>query len=149
MTYNCLMTDMKVYFQPRLAKIITLDSQPVDNQQEDSQLVDSQKLDNPELEVVVEHKADHMLEQDIQRWVGTADQAATFAELEELTSVEDQISRLSCPSQPCVASAYRHKPCSRPYQTSKIVTGMPPGSPHFQQSLQLWRICKQVVGDRT
>nr|GMD62277.1 bZIP transcription factor TGA10-like isoform X3 [Ipomoea batatas] len=109
MTYNCLMTDMKVYFQPRLAKIITLDSQPVDNQlgdmqQEDSQQVDSQKLDIPELEVVVEHKADHMLEQDIRRWVGTADQAATFAELEELTSVEDQISRLSCPSQPCVAS---------------------------------------------
>lgn len=79
-----------------------------------------------------------MVEEDIQQRVGAlADQTVSFAEPEELPSVQDQTYHLSCPSQSCAVSAYRHKPSSRPYQTSKIVTGKPPESHHFQQSLRL------------
>lgn len=54
----------------------------------------------------------------IQHWEDMADQTLTFAEQAEQPLAVVQIYHLVCPFQPCVVSAYMHKPSSKPRRLS-------------------------------
>lgn len=115
-----------------------------DNQEEDNLEQDSL---GPEGED--NHRAVHMQAVDTQPKEVLVDQCVTSAELEAQPLVDHQICHPACPFQSCVASACMHKPCNTPDQPYTTAIEKPLEFHHFQQSLQLWKICMLFVGGRT
>lgn len=83
------------------------------------------------------------------RWEDMAGQSETSAEVEAPPLAGAQTCHHACPSQPCVVSAYMHRPSSKPHRRGNSIFEMLLKVLHFPQSLQQWKICRQFDSGRT
>lgn len=125
------------------------DNQKVDNLVEG--VADNQKVDNLAAGVVdnlVAGVADNQkvgnLVEDNQSRVELLDQSVTLPEAEAPPLAVDRTYHLSCPFPPCVVSAYKRKPCSKPCRLNKRAAEKLQKAHQCRRYMQRWRICKPL-----